>query len=421
MHELVRSVLHSPSAPVYSELMATASFDGERRTTRIAAFDVLDTPPRRDLVAVADLAARVCDVPLATINLITDTEQHQIATFGFEGSVCAIDDSLCAKILHEDAPVVVADMREDPRFRDHPMVNGEQGDVRFYASWRLVTPDGVPIGTLCVHDFEVRVLDEGQLEGLRTLADRVVDILELSLRSRELTATMAEMVTVRAELERSNERLASFAGQISHDLKTPLTSMALSLSLIREELIEVPGNDALPLLDRAINGSTRMAALIDDVLAFARLGGNLRHDEVDLAQVLQHVRADLWKLLSDVTFDVGELPVVRGDEVQLRAVLQNLVDNAAKFTDPTRPVRVLVRGTRVTAGWRIEITDNGRGVPSSQLERVFDPMTRADWTVEGSGIGLDTCRRIVEAHGGRIGLEKGHDGVGSTAWFQLPA
>jgi signal transduction histidine kinase len=401
--------------------METVRLDGPRRTTSITAFDVLGKPPRRDLLAVADLAARVCHVPMATINLLTDIEQHQIATFGFEGSVCAIDDSLCAMILHQDAPVVVADLREDARFRDHPLVNGDEGSWRFYASWRLVTPDGVPIGTLCVHDYEPRVLDEGQLEALSTLADRVVDVLELSLRSRELASTLAEVLEVRAELEQSNDRLASFAGQISHDLKTPLTSMALSLSLIREELNAGDQDGALPLLDRAINGSTRMAELIDDVLAFARVGGSLRNDEVDLTRVLHHVRADMSELLADVAFEVGELPVVRGDEVQLRAVVQNLVDNAAKYADPVRPLRVRVQGVRAAGAWRIELLDNGRGVPPTQLERIFDPMTRGDRTVAGSGIGLATCRRIVEAHGGRIGLQQRAGSAGSVAWFELPA
>ncbi|MCY7395393.1 MAG: GAF domain-containing sensor histidine kinase [Nocardioides sp.] len=395
--------------------------DEQRRASRIRAFDVLEKPARRDLVAVVHLAALVCDVPLATINLLTETEHHQIATYGFEGSVRAIDESLCVTVLHEDAPVIVADMRADPRFRDHPMVNGDEGDMRFFAAWRLVTHDGVPIGTLCVSHDEPRHLDAAQTEALGTLSERVVDILELSLRTRELSATLVEVEAVRSELEQSNERLASFASQVSHDLKTPLTSMALSLSLIREELASTADTEALPLLDRAISASTRMAALIDDVLAFARLGGILRHDDVDLDQVLRDVRTDLVEPLEGVTFEVGDLPVVSGNEVQLRALLQNLVENAAKYADPARPAVVRVSGRRTEQGWRLEITDNGRGVPASELGQLFDPMTRAqpDPAVDGHGIGLATCRRIVDSHGGRIGLENALAG-GTTAWFELP-
>lgn len=399
--------------------MTHVALGDPQRVAGIRALEILGTPPRTDLIAVADLAARVCGVPMATISLLTDVEQHQIAAVGMPASVCAVEDSMCASTLEEEGTVVVPDTRVDPRFRDNPFVTGELGSFRFYASHRLVTRDGLAIGTLCVFDHEVRHLDEDQREALTTLSERVVDILELSLRSRELASTLAEVQAVRAALERSNERLSSFAGQVSHDLKTPLTSMSLSLSLIRDELAREPDEvGALPLLDRAISGSSRMAALIDEVLAFAQLGGNLRHDDVDLDAVLEHVRHDLGDRLDGVTLEAGPLPVVVGDEVQLRSVLQNLVDNAAKFADPTRPAEIRLSAHRVPSGWRVEVTDNGRGIPVAQLDRVFEPLVRAHPGVDGHGIGLATCRRIIEAHGGRIGLER-VEPVGTKVWFEL--
>ena len=92
------------------------------------------------------------------------------------------------------------------------------------------------VGTLCVFDERPRDLEPSRLAALATLAERVVDVFELRLRSRELALSLMENQAVQAELERSNERLASFAGQVSHDLKTPLTTISLSLSLIREQL-----------------------------------------------------------------------------------------------------------------------------------------------------------------------------------------
>ncbi len=164
-----------------------------------------------DLEAIAELAALVCSTPMATVNLITDVVQHQVATHGFDASICSREDSMCARTLVESRPVVVPDARLDPRFRDNPFVTGVIGSVRFYASTHLVTPEGVVIGTLCVFDVEPRHITERQTHALRTLADRVVDVLELSLRSRELAAT--------------NERLSEFAGRVSHDLKAPLTTV----------------------------------------------------------------------------------------------------------------------------------------------------------------------------------------------------
>ncbi len=104
---------------------------------------------------------------------------------------------------------------------------------------------------------------------------------------------------------------------------------------------------------------------------------------------------------------IGRLPTVLGDRAQLRAVLQNLLGNAAKYRSDERPLEVHIAARHVQRAWRIEVTDNGRGVPPADRNRVFEPLARADDSVEGSGIGLATCRRIVGAHGGRIGIDPG--------------
>ena len=101
----------------------------------------VDAVPSQDLQAIVDLAAQVVGVPTAAINLITDTHQHQIAASGFEPSVCAREDSMCAAVL-KDPTVTVADASRDERFADNPFVTGEIGAVRFYASSPLVTPEG---------------------------------------------------------------------------------------------------------------------------------------------------------------------------------------------------------------------------------------------------------------------------------------
>ncbi|WKN49994.1 GAF domain-containing sensor histidine kinase [Nocardioides sp. Arc9.136] len=393
------------------------------RVAQIGEYQIITRPPRKDLVALVEIAAQVARVPLATINLITDTHQHQIATSGFDASVCAREDSMCNLVLHDPEPVVVEDASLDPRFADNPFVTGQIGDVRFYATHQLRTPKGVVIGTLCVFDTEPRTITAEQEQALRALADRVVDLLELELRTRELSASVGRLEEVQAELKRSNEQLAAFAGQVSHDLRNPLTAVSMALRMLSDELAErdVQRESGLQyLLARAISGSSRMQSLIDDLLAFARLGGELQRRPVDLAVVMREVTEDLSAALEGATLEVEDLPVVTGDAVQLRAVLQNLVANAAKFTRPGEKAHVSVCSYRRGDSWRIEVVDRGIGVPAGQRLRVFQPLARVDDSVEGSGIGLTTCRRIVEAHGGRIGLEESPYG-GTTAWFELPA
>ena len=400
--------------------MSVAGTDDQRRAEAITLYDAVRMPPRGQLQGVVELAARIAGVPRASINMLTDTQQHQIVTTGFEGAVCPLEDSLCATVLRERRPIAVADARTDPRFAGNRFVTGELDSVRCYAAHPLRARGGPVIGTLCVSDAEPRELDAAAMGGLAVLAERIVDVLELRLRTRELALNMMEIRAVEAELARSNERLASFAGQVSHDLKTPLTSLSLSLSLIREQLGDADaGAESAGLLDRAVNGAARMADLIDDVLDFARLGGTLKATEVDLDFVLGEVLDDLAPELAGVDLDIHRLPTVLGDRAQLRAVLQNLLGNAARYRSDERPPRVQIAARHVQRAWRIEITDNGRGVPPAERHRIFEPLARVDGSVEGSGFGLATCRRIIGAHGGSIGIDASVT-EGARFWFELP-
>src|SRR5262245_18225281 len=199
--------------------------DSRTRVATLARYEVLDRSPRRELVALVELAARVSDVPMATINLITDVEQHQVATVGFDGAACAYDDSMCTVVVESGEAVVTEDARNDDRFRDNPFVTGPLGNVRFYASHPLVTPEGVTVGTRCGFDDKPRRLATEDAGMLATLAHRVVDVLELELRSRQLEGALGDLQAAHDQLETSNERLAAFAGQVSHDLKNPLTAL----------------------------------------------------------------------------------------------------------------------------------------------------------------------------------------------------
>ena len=230
-----------------------------------------------------------------------------------------------------------------------------------------------------------------------------VDEPELQRRLEEALRTVEEL---RARLASSDSRLASFAGQVTHDLKTPLTTMSLSLELIRDELEDgASAEDVIPLITRALGGSARMTTMIEDILTFARLGTSIDPVPVDLAKVTAEVVADLSDDLGGVELTVGDLPTVRGDEAQLRGALRNLLTNAAKFRSADRPPTVTVGATRTGSRWRVEVADNGIGVPEDQRERVFEPMVRLDKRIDGVGIGLATCRRVVDSHAGSIGAD----------------
>lgn len=391
-----------------------AGTEAERRVAALERYGALEGEPSPALTALVELASRVAGVPKATINLHTDTEQVQVVTAGFGGASMPREASMCVLVVDQRRPILVPDAAADPRFADKPHVNGELADVRFYASHPLRTPDDVVIGTLCIFDEEKRPVDAEMEAELRVLADRIVDVLELDLATRRLAAANEQLTW-------ANEALGAFAGQVSHDLKNPLAAVIMSLGLALEEIGDHPARD---LVERAGRSAQRMSTMIGDLLDFA--GGRVSdvREPVDLAAVVADVVEDLGSALDGAEVVVGDLPVVAADPAPIRVVVQNLLANAAKFARPDVPTRIEVAGYRTERFWRFEVSDNGRGIAVADRKRVLEPLVRLDRRVQGSGIGLATCARIVAGHGGALGLGDGlpaGDGEhGTMVWLEVP-
>lgn len=400
--------------------MGESAEQAKAREAVIERYDVLGHPGGDALQALVELAACVCDVPYAAIDLITSTEQHRIASVGVGPSVCPGTESLCAVVLDEP-PLAVPDATEDPRFSTNPWVDGTLGRARFYSSAPLVSPEGPVIGRLSVFDDTGRLLDDARLASLGQLAMRAMDALVLDRRTRELEDSLRELTETREDLRRSSEHLTLFAGQVGHDLRTPLTAVLANAELLAAEP-GIAGDADLTWMVEAVNrGAHRLNDMLEEILAFARVGGAVTLADVDLSQVVGRVLGDLAPKVdaAGAVVEVGPLPTVACDAHQVYSVILNLVTNALVFTEPGVPPVIRVSAERGDLGWRVNVRDNGRGVPSDQVENVFVLFHRLDKRVEGSGIGLATVRRAIVAHGGRVGIDS-TPGVGTTVWFELP-
>lgn len=380
----------------------------DQQEQELERYRVLTEPVGRDLQALVDLVAQACAVPKAAINIITRNQQHQIvATAGIEPSVCARSDSMCAAVIAERGAVVVPDASVDERFRTNPFVTGIIGDVRFYASAPLVTPDGVHLGRLCLFDEESRVLTPEQQTSLRTVADQVMDVLELRLRTREL--------------ERANHHLALFAGQVSHDLRSPLTAILANVELLETEPAVATDDDLGSVVRAVSEAGRRMNRMIEEMLDFAVRGGQLSLVETPLEHVFTLALADLEPVVRQggATVTVEALPTLPVDADMLYSVVLNLLTNALKFTRPGVPAQVTVTAEQHGDVWRVLVSDNGRGIEPARRREVWDLFDRGD-DPGSHGIGLATTRRLVQAHGGRVGVADSPAG-GATVWFELPA
>jgi signal transduction histidine kinase len=381
------------------------------RREAIAQYRLVGEPSEPDLQGLVELAATACGVPTAVINIIDDRMQHQVAAVGIQAASCAREDSMCAAVISTPGRVVVPDAQLDPRFAQNAFVTGEIANVRFYASSPLITPAGVTIGTLCVFDDVVGELSDAASRALDLLAHQVIDVLELRRIQRDLVE--------------SNAQLEQFAVQVSHDLRNPLTALAGFIELAADSPEMAAAPRAAQSLLRAEAAAGRMTAMVTDLLDFARMGGTRPHlTDVDVADTVDAVLEDLDGAVvstgAEVT--VAQSEHVRADDTLLRVLLQNLIANAVKFTVAAERVpRIRVSVETLPDGWRILVDDNGEAIEPELRDRVFEPMERGHGAeVPGIGIGLATCRRIVDAHRGSIGLDASPEG-GTRAWFVLPA
>jgi signal transduction histidine kinase len=236
------------------------------------------------------------------------------------------------------------------------------------------------------------------------------------LRASKLGDGLVVFLTDVTEERRMEAELRSYADVVAHDLNEPLASIALLVGLLERRAGEPPPQDVL----RQLHDSARHAReLIDAVLSYAR-AGELRSERVALDRLMNELADEMRPRLDEAgaTLEVGELPEVDGDPTQLRRVLQNLVGNALKFRAAAPPL-VEVSAERDSEEWVVTVRDNGPGVDPDQATRIFGIFARGNARAEGTGIGLAVCRRVVEAHGGRIWVEAAGGG-GSAFRFTLP-
>ncbi len=264
-----------------------------------------------------------------------------------------------------------------------------------------------------------------RLEAQVAALEQLLDVTEqtVSEQSDRLEAALRELDLRNAELRRSNEELELFAYVASHDLQEPLRMVASYSQLLARRYADKLDEDGREFIQYAVDGATRMQALIDALLEYSRVATrNRQFDTVDLNAVATDVISDLRLSVSESGANVAidDLPHVTGDRAQLTQLLQNLVSNAIKFRGADAP-RIDITAVARGADWLITVKDDGIGIDPKYAERIFQIFQRLHTRDEypGTGIGLAVCRRIVERHGGKIWVES-EPGAGSAFVFTLP-
>jgi signal transduction histidine kinase len=261
------------------------------------------------------------------------------------------------------------------------------------------------------------------------------ELLELSghmeaMRGR-IVAELAQVSAARTDLDdrnqdlaRSNQELEQFAYVASHDLQEPLRKVTSFVQLLQERYEGQLDDKADQYIGFAVDGAKRMQALINDLLAFSRVGrSSERMTKIDLAESLQAALLNLDALVqeSSTAIEAPSLPTVKGDPSLLASLWQNLIANSIKFHGEDAPM-IRIGVARQGTEWLLSVGDNGIGIEPRFADKVFVIFQRLHGrdAYEGTGIGLAMCKKIVEFHGGRMWLDTTVT-TGTTMCFTLPA
>ena len=313
-----------------------------------------------------------------------------------------------AEVYHEDEAAVIRN--------DKPILNQEEPSWDSEGNLIWLSTSKVPL-----HDTE------GKLMGILCINSDISDRKNADEKLKQFAA----------QLERSNQELREFASVASHDLQEPLRKIMAFGDRLKSKCGDALGEQGLEYLGRMQNASSRMQTLIEDLLTLSRVTSMARpFEEVDLGEIARGVLSDLETRIerTDATVDVGELPTIQADPLQMRQLFQNLLSNALKFQKPgvkphvTLSARIIPTKEYELAGslpaeevCEITVTDNGIGFDAKYGEQIFALFQRLHGRLEyeGTGIGLAVCRKITDRHGGNI-VANSREGCGATFIVSLP-
>ena len=338
----------------------------------------------------------------------------------------------------DDPGFLTNDVTHDPRVHNHEWAR-ELGLVSF-AGYRLVSHEGSPIGVLAL--FSKRALSPNEEALLQTIAGTASEVVQAGRSVEALQKSEDKFRQLNTELVAKNEELAQVLYATSHDLRSPLVNVQgfnkeldaslqeLNALLKSEDVPQTVKERCVPIIDEDIpeslhyilSSTSRMDALLNGLLVLSRLGRQkLTLKKLDMDTIIKDVVANFEHEIQEknVKIDIWQLPPCRGDELQINRVFSNLVGNALKYLEPDRPGVVTISGRKEGDGIKYVVEDNGIGIPSNQLKKIFDLFYKLDPKTEGIGLGLSIVKQLLDKNGGNMDVDSKPD-EGTKFIISLP-
>jgi PAS domain S-box-containing protein len=377
---------------------------------------------------VLDNAIRTCGADFGNIQLfnasanaleIAVQQGFQADFLDYFGTVRADKGSSCSQAMQKGGRVVIEDVRLDPSYAAHLAIAASAG-YRAVASTPLVAHDGAVVGMLSVHFGEPHALPDSDGKLLDLYARHAADLVErLQL--------MDELRHVAAGLSEANRQKDEFLAILAHELRNPLAPIRHCLQILQRSPDAGARESARDVMERQLG---QMVRLVDDLMDVSRITRGkveLRKERILLSTMIDSAIETSRPLIEQMRHELtvslpGRRLELDADPTRLAQVFSNLLNNAAKYTDPGGDIRLTARVEGDAAV--VSVRDNGVGIPADKLVGVFDMFSQVDRSMEkaqgGLGIGLTLVRRLVAMHEGEVEAKSEGPGRGSEFLVRLP-
>lgn len=385
------------------------------RLEALEVYDLINEKNEDELDKITELAASICDAPVAKINLIGRDIQWTKSDFSSDENerVWSIERerSICQYTIRQDSILEIPNLTEDSRFKDLSYVKGEPY-FRYYLGAQLFNPDGYAIGALCVLDYEERRLPERKKRELKILADQVMTSLELRIQNQRLT----EM----------NEQKNNLMKVLSHDLRSPLSGI-IGMSDLLSELVANDNEEALEMSSLLNQSAKQLNQLIDDILNYTIIeskGFTLNLTETNINSIVENMKR-LYKPSAklkniDLAFETDVDRNIQLDDKKFEQIFGNLLSNAIKFTTENGKIRGKVFDE--SDSLILQVSDTGVGMKDEVVQNLFTDNTKKQEGTSGeksTGLGLNIIKHFTELHNGSIDVDS-TPGKGTTFTIRFP-
>ena len=387
----------------------------KERLAQLSQYNIFDAFTEKDYDDITLLAAAICKTPVSLITLIDNKKQWFLSKRGMKQSQTEREYAFCAHAINKPQEImVVPDSRKDERFEGNPLVLNDP-HVIFYTGVPLVNPEGFALGTLCVIDHKPRELNDEQLSALKVLAKQVTNMLEI----RKMNLTLEKATN---ELEIRNKELEQFASVLSHDIKSPLTSIIIAKQLLEDIKTVHSGDSDAKWFNIIQKSAEKINSIVNGVLAYYKGDSFSQHLEKNNLTKLISSLIPVLPAAKKVEINYPQNgPIVYLNKTQLEQIFLNLLNNSIRYNDK-ETVKINIDFRENDSHYIFSVSDNGIGIAKADYNKIFHLFTslpsKDETLSKGYGIGLSTVKKIVDRNSGTIEIDS-KKGKGSTFTFSI--